>query len=335
MKKLYTLSFLLVALVSFGQMQDPFNYTGALNANGWVTHSGATPGQLMTSAGSLTYAGLNSTGNKAVLVAGNSEDVNKASTTALTGTVYYSAIVNVVNTTGLNANTATGDYFLATSATAGDGVSPNPQVTSFSARLYVRQGSVANTFNLGILNNSGGAAAPSFSATNYPVNTPIFVVVKYMLASNTASMFVNPTIGGTEGSATATNNTGTTAAPAQIAAIAIRQGGTATAGTGNIEIDEMRLASTYAGVTSANLKVAQNTITGLSVYPNPVVNGDLYVTSDSGLTKSVAIYDVLGKQVLKANVTDQAINVSNLNGGVYIVKVTEDGKTATRKLVIR
>ncbi len=93
--------------------------------------------------------------------------------------------------------------------------------------------------------------------------------------------------------------------------------------------------STIVPLGSYQLGVSQNSISGLSVYPNPVLNGNLYITSDSNMTKSVAIYDVLGKMVAKANVTSQAMNVSNLNSGVYIVKVTEDGKTATRKLVIK
>jgi hypothetical protein len=76
-------------------------------------------------------------------------------------------------------------------------------------------------------------------------------------------------------------------------------------------------------------------IAGLKVYPNPVTNGNLFISSDSNSTKQVNIFDVLGKQVVKTTVTSQPINVSALNSGVYIVKITEDGKTATRKLVIK
>lgn len=83
------------------------------------------------------------------------------------------------------------------------------------------------------------------------------------------------------------------------------------------------------------LGVKQNSISGLSVYPNPVTNGNLFITSNSNEAKLVSIYDVLGKQVVKTTVTNQPLNVSNLNSGVYIVKITEEGKTATRKLVIR
>lgn len=79
------------------------------------------------------------------------------------------------------------------------------------------------------------------------------------------------------------------------------------------------------------LAVSQNEITGLKIYSS---NKMLYVTSDSSSDKNVVIYDLLGKMVVNQTVAEQAINVSNLATGAYIVKVTEDGKTATKKLVI-
>ena len=87
-------------------------------------------------------------------------------------------------------------------------------------------------------------------------------------------------------------------------------------------------------VQTVPLTVKQNAISGLSVYPNPVKNGNLFITSNSNNAKSVAVYDILGKQVLNAKVSNNTVNVSNLKGGAYIVKVTEDGKTDTRKLII-
>jgi len=332
MKKLYTLSLLFAGVLSFGQAQDSFNYSGALNANGWLTHSGTTPGQIVTSTGSISYPGFTASGNKTMIVAGNSEDVNLASATPITGTGYYSAILNVLNTDGLSPNTdPTGNYFLMFGVQAGA-----TGVTGFNGRLYIKAGATADTYNLGILNGAGGTATPTYSTTNYSTATPIFVVVKFDFATNTASLFVNPALGGTEGTPTVSNATGTTAAPAQLLSIAIREAGTATAGTGNIEIDEVRVASTYAAVTSASLATHQNNaIAGLKVYPNPVTNGNLFITSDSGEAKQVIVYDVLGKQVVKTTVTNQPINVSNLNSGVYMVKITEEGRTATRKLVIK
>lgn len=97
-------------------------------------------------------------------------------------------------------------------------------------------------------------------------------------------------------------------------------------GGGVIYYDDMSVSS--------SLKVSQNTINGLNLYPNPVTSGTFYISTDSNDVKSVSIYDVLGKQVLKTK-TNNAVNVSALTSGVYILKITENGSTATRKLVIK
>jgi hypothetical protein len=76
-------------------------------------------------------------------------------------------------------------------------------------------------------------------------------------------------------------------------------------------------------------------INGLKMYPNPLKGNTLFLTSNANANMSIEIYDVLGKEVLKSNLSNNAVNVSGLNAGVYIVKITEEGKTATRKLVIQ
>ncbi len=76
-------------------------------------------------------------------------------------------------------------------------------------------------------------------------------------------------------------------------------------------------------------------IAGLEIYPNPVSKGVFYVNTTANETKNVVVVDLLGKQVLNTTTSGNEINVSKLNAGVYIVKVTEEGKTATRKLVIQ
>lgn len=332
MKKI-TLLLLLSTSLSFAQAFDVFTAAAGsnLNANGWVTHSG-TSGFVVAAESSLTYPGLTSTGNKAVISSTGVEDVNLASATpilAAEGTAYYSALINVVNTTGLALNTdATGNFFMF----MGTGAGASGTVGAFNVRLYIRNGSVANTFNLGILNNSGAPITVSYGATNYPVGATLFIVAKFNFATNTASLFVNPTIGGSEGVATISNATGVALAPASVGCIGFRQQSPT---TGNIEIDEVRIGATWAYVTAATLlKLDQNTIAGLKVYPNPVTNGNLYITSNNSDAKSVAIYDILGKQVAKTTTTNSAVNVSQLKGGVYILQITENENTTTRKLII-
>ncbi len=93
---------------------------------------------------------------------------------------------------------------------------------------------------------------------------------------------------------------------------------------------------TIVGLGSYTLSTKSfDAIAGLSMYPNPVTGSVLNISSAANLDMNVAIFDIVGKQVINTKVTNNTVNVSSLNAGVYIVKVTEDGKTATRKLVVR
>ncbi|MEQ3661945.1 MAG: hypothetical protein ACJAYP_000626 [Flavobacterium sp.] len=76
-------------------------------------------------------------------------------------------------------------------------------------------------------------------------------------------------------------------------------------------------------------------IDGLKMYPNPLSGNVLNFSTTLNAELNVQIFDILGKQVVNSKVSNNTLNVSNLNAGVYIVKVTEEGKTATRKLVVR
>lgn len=76
-------------------------------------------------------------------------------------------------------------------------------------------------------------------------------------------------------------------------------------------------------------------IEGLRMYPNPLSGNVLNFSTNANAELNVQIFDILGKQVLNTKVLNNSLNVNSLNAGVYIVKVTEEGKTATRKLVVQ
>jgi hypothetical protein len=76
-------------------------------------------------------------------------------------------------------------------------------------------------------------------------------------------------------------------------------------------------------------------IEGLSLYPNPVSNGKVYITSKNDLDKEVIIFDVLGKKALQTTISSRELNISNLSPGVYIIKINEGDATATRKLIVK
>ena len=77
------------------------------------------------------------------------------------------------------------------------------------------------------------------------------------------------------------------------------------------------------------------TIEGLNLYPNPVTNGKVYISTKNDNDKEIIIFDVLGKKVLQTILSSRELNVSNLSPGVYIIKINEREASATRKLIIR
>ena len=98
---------------------------------------------------------------------------------------------------------------------------------------------------------------------------------------------------------------------------------------GFIYYDALTLAEgTTAGVDTVEIE-------GLSIYPNPVSGSVLNIASKNNAEKTVAIYNTLGAQVVNTKVNNGTVNVSDLTAGIYIVKITEEGKTSTKKLVVK
>ncbi|WP_298365012.1 lamin tail domain-containing protein [uncultured Lutibacter sp.] len=85
----------------------------------------------------------------------------------------------------------------------------------------------------------------------------------------------------------------------------------------------------------STLSVVKNEIENFVMYPNPVSKGSLFFSSDSREQKQVEIYAQTGQRVYSTIVkTEQVVDISNLNNGLYFVKIIEEGKIATRKLVV-
>jgi hypothetical protein len=84
-----------------------------------------------------------------------------------------------------------------------------------------------------------------------------------------------------------------------------------------------------------SLNLGNNTEDIFSVYPNPVTNGYVTISSPSNGEKNIAVYDILGKQVMNTTITSDRLNVSQLNSGVYMLNISENGISSTKKLVIK
>lgn len=187
------------------------------------------------------------------------------------------------------------------------------------------------------VNNPTGTFTSLLKVGNVPVANGMSVIVTYTPSSDTWTLKVRP-----DGSASLLDPEDTTTNSYVISTPASVVNADFTSATNT----NMMMYYNYNGTNGAyldNLKVktnatilgiAQNEIDGLKVYPNPVSNGTLYVTSASNSEKQVAIYTILGQQVLQTQTTSGAINVSTLAKGGYLLKIIEDGKSETKKLII-
>lgn len=83
------------------------------------------------------------------------------------------------------------------------------------------------------------------------------------------------------------------------------------------------------------LGLGENTQETFSVYPNPASNGYVNITSTTSGDKNISVYNVLGKQVIQTTMSSDRLNVSELSSGVYIMKISQNGISSTKKLVIK
>ncbi len=91
----------------------------------------------------------------------------------------------------------------------------------------------------------------------------------------------------------------------------------------------------YAQDTIDINNLRNDEIVGFKLYPNPAIADVVYVTTQNNNLKEVRVYDVFGELVLTEKLSTKAMNISRLSPGVYVVQVTENNKSITRKLVVK
>ena len=293
-------------------VNEPFNYTvgSELNASQMWTNASVGSDNILVAAGNLNYTGITSTGNH-VSFAGTGSDPRLPFTETTSGELYVSFLTSVTDITGITGTS----YFAVL----------NDASSSFTtARIWIRNDGTQYQFGI----SPTAAAGDIVWSTNlFNVGSTQYLVLGYDFGTNTLSLFENPTIGGT---ASATVSVTPTSTITSFAGFILRQD--SATNTPAMLVDELTI-DTLPNFTLSSSSF--NAIDGLTMYPNPLKGNTLYLTSTANATMSVQIFDVLGKEVLKSNVINNTVNVSGLNAGVYIVKITEEGKTATRKLVMQ
>lgn len=287
-----------------------------------------------------TAAGLPAVTGKAVSFVGSGIDPELQFNNQTSGKVYSSFVFKA--TVDATSTTATGFYSFMSLST------PIPPATvganMYSASVMIRNSGVG-TYNLG-LSKSNSITECVWGTTNYTLNQEHVIVISYdnigdaVGTNQIASLWIDPTITATEPLATLTQNNPTTAVERpNIDRVKILQASSTS--TPGIVLDEIRVANTWAGVTTTTQALQPlgtasfDSISELKIYPNPISNGKFYIASTSDSEKNVTIYNTLGQEVLQTKSSSEGINVSDLSKGTYFVKITEAGKSTTKKLVVQ
>ena len=292
---------------------DSFPYTVGNSLNNEQKWSILNTGDnIVAATGNLNYTGITSTGNS-ISFGGAGAESKTLFTNTTTGSINARMLISVTDISGITTD-LNGSYFAILTDNASS-------ITN--ARLWVRKNGTQIQYGIG-----AATSDVVWDAALYATASTQYLVLGYDFSNNTVFLCVNPTIGGTTAS-TATYTP--TAAITGIGGFVFRQD-SATSTPTVITIDELTIDSAL-NFTLANQSFSQ--IDGLKVYPNPVSNGVLHVESNLNSERTISLFDVLGKQVISTTTSNTTINIANLNSGVYIVKITEGGKTATKKLVVK
>jgi hypothetical protein len=227
---------------------DSFNYTsdtplgsnGTLVGNGsWAASTNNTTTPTIT-AGSLSYPGLDSSGNSVALQQAGGAGARISTGTITSGTVYYSFMAKLSSLNDAQAGVSgTGGAFFA-------GFDGNTSGTSFTtgAALYVRRNADDSTkYDLGV--STTGANNKDFS-NGYDPDETVFVVGSMTFGGlSHLDLFVDPaSIPGTEPSTHTVDSTDVDSVASSISTFYLRDN----AGEPPIQVDELRIGTTWADV---------------------------------------------------------------------------------------
>ena len=280
----------------------------------------------------------------AISFVGSGIDPELKFTNTTSGNLFSSFVFNVVDapvsiiasTTNPNYSTPTGFYSFSS-----DGIDPTTSavVTNYAADVMFRKNIITGKYNLGLSKSNNGDECV-WSPTEFDFNTQHIAVISYENIGNAdplqqvANLWIDPASTTQPAATLSQNNPTTSITRTNLDRIKLLQASSAS--TPTLIIDEIRVANNWSqAIGGAALGMINNSISSLSIYPNPVSNGKLFISSTSNLEKEVIIYTTLGQQVLQDKTISEAINVSNLSQGTYFVKITEAGLTTTKKLIIK
>ncbi|MFV9549854.1 T9SS type A sorting domain-containing protein [Algibacter sp. PT7-4] len=190
----------------------------------------------------------------------------------------------------------------------------NDTNTNFRSRLDVIAPTAGGDYTLGL--SAASSTNDASLTTDFSFGATVTVNLSFNLDTGVSSLTV--------GSETITSNgsTGET-----LDAFNLRQSNSSSDET--IAIDNLVITFTNT------LSLKENKIAGFAIYPNPVSQEFVTISSKSNSSLNIQVFDVVGKQVLNQTVTNNKLNVSSLKSGIYIIKAIQNNAISTKKLVVK
>nr|WP_321232442.1 T9SS type A sorting domain-containing protein [uncultured Psychroserpens sp.] len=304
MKKNYALyCILLTSIVSFGQIisTETFSYDdGPLLGNGtWAHHSGPEGNLLVVSGQAAVSHALN-------------EDMNLPFE-SVSGNIYY-AFDMTVQDPGTPITGTDNEYF-AHFKDNGAG---------FFARVDLSAPTNGGDYVIGISTTS--TEADVTWPTDLTYGTTYRVTVRFDQDEIIAELWLDASTE-TDASIISDDEAGSDAG---IASFALRQSDSADDET--ILVDNLKIAQSFNGTS---LSTEEFTTSHFKVFPNPSSTDFVNIISASNHIIYVNVYDILGKEVINETLTNNRLNVSALHTGVYILKISQNNASVTKKLVVK
>jgi len=292
---------------------ESFDYTDteALAAQApWTNYFSGD--DVVVSSGSLSYSTLNGLGNS-ISFDGSGADPVVDYTATSSGTIYASFMLNISSLDAMAQN----GYFAVLRTDGG----------SYEARIWISP-TGASTYRIGL---SNGGTLTQIDTTDYDLTTDtVFVVFSYDIDGDVVNAWINPTLGGSEPAADLTE--ASTSSGNTFSQFLIRQDSPSE--TPGIQMDELRIGVNWTDVTPATLSNSTFETAEFKLYPNPNTTGTLNINASHNGAIDVQVFDVLGKRVINTTLSNNTVDVSGLNSGLYIVKLTQNNTSTTNKLVI-
>ena len=306
-------------------LYESFDYTAsetlASQANWTNNFSGD---DVLIESGSLSYTGLPSSVGNSISFDGSGADPSIDFTSTSSGKIYASFILKVTDLSSMDSS----DYFGILRDDTGNYVS----------RLFIGYIDDA-TFKIGISNSS---TLTQETSSIYNQDDVLFVVMSYDLDADTVSAWVNPTLGGTEPTATLTEAASSTAT--NMVQFLFRQDNAGD--TPGMTIDELRISTSWSdvapssgnSVTVATSQAWNAYVNAFNVSDGAYAFGFAYTVSDLRATPTATSMTlepntaIWTAEATNAGWFDQGATTQTANKYIEALSYIEDASLANEEL---